>query len=103
MIRRSLAMIVAVGMLAAAQTGCTTQKMKEEQEAMRQDILHVTSDVDGLKVKIEELSKLNGVLTQKVDLLIKKQAELSAKLSAKPKPASKPAPHHKATRHKKRS
>ncbi len=102
MVRRSLGMVVTVGLLALMIGGCATKKMKEEQETLRQEVIRVTSDVDAMKIKLEDFSKKNSELAQKVEFLAKKETELAAKLAARPAPKSpaKSSTKHKTTRHR---
>lgn len=91
-----------VGLLALMIGGCATKKMKEEQETLRQEVIRVTSDVDAMKIKLEDFSKKNSELAQKVEFLAKKETELAAKLAARPAPKSpaKSSTKHKTTRHR---
>lgn len=97
-----LAMVVLVGVLAVGIGGCSTKKLQQEQETLRQEVVRVVSDVDGMKVKLDELTKANGDLTRKMEQLAKEEAELSAKLSARaqPKSVKKPKTVHKTVRHR---
>ena len=89
-----------VGALAAAfmllpLAGCESQRLKDENAALKLQVDSLTLEKNAQAAKIDELSKTNQALEAKVADLEKKVAELS-----KPKPAPK-KPAKKTTTKKK--
>jgi len=74
-------------------TGCESQKLKDENTKLKQQVETITKDLDDKKAKMDELTKNSGELKQRIDELTAKNEELSKKLAAleKKTPAKKPA------------
>ena len=72
--------------------GCESQKLKDENAKLKQDVETISKERDVLKSKVDELTKSSNELKQKVDDLTAKNNELSKKLAAleKKAPAKKP-------------
>jgi peptidoglycan hydrolase CwlO-like protein len=73
--------------------GCESQKLKDENARLKQQVESVSKERDTIKAKVDEMTKSEGELKQKVDDLTAKNEELSKKLAAleKKAPAKKPA------------
>src|ERR1700686_5245525 len=73
--------------------GCGSQKLKDENANLKQQVESISKERDDIKAKVDELTKSESELKQKVDELTSKNNELSKKLAAleKKAPAKKPA------------
>ncbi len=73
--------------------GCESQKLKDENARLKQQVESISKERDAIKAKVDELTKGESELKQKVDELTAKNNELSKKLAAleKKAPAKKPA------------
>ena len=72
--------------------GCESQKLKDENAKLKQQVESISKERDAIKAKVDELTKSESELKQKVDELTAKNNELSKKLAAleKKAPAKKP-------------
>jgi peptidoglycan hydrolase CwlO-like protein len=73
--------------------GCESQKLKDENAKLKQQVEAISKERDDVKAKADELAKSEGELKQKVDTLTAKNNELSKKVAALEKKisAKKPA------------
>ena len=73
--------------------GCESQKLKDENARLKQQVESISKERDDAKAKVDEFAKSEGELKQKVDGLTAKNNELSKKLAAleKKTSAKKPA------------
>ena len=73
--------------------GCESQKLKDENTKLKQQVESISKERDAIKAKVDEMAKSEGELKQKVDELTAKNYEMSKKLASleKKAPAKKPA------------
>jgi peptidoglycan hydrolase CwlO-like protein len=68
-------------------TGCESQKLKDENARLKQQVESISKERDAIKTNVDELTKSESELKQKVDELTAKNNELSKKLAALEKKA----------------
>ena len=73
--------------------GCESQKLKDENVKLKQQVESISKERDDVKAKVDEMTKSEGELKQKVDDLTAKNDDLSKKLAdlEKKAPTKKPA------------
>jgi peptidoglycan hydrolase CwlO-like protein len=83
--------------------GCESQKLKDENAKLKQQVESTSKERDAIKAKVDEMTKSEGELKHKVDELTAKNEDLSKKLASlnKKAPAKKPAATTKTTKKKK--
>jgi len=72
--------------------GCESQKLKDENARLKQQVESISKERDIIKAKVDELTKSEGELKQRVDELTTKNNELTKKLAALEKKASTKKP-----------
>ncbi len=85
-----LTTVVVSLLIAPLLMGCESQKLKDENMKLKQQVDAVTQQKNALQTKFDELNKSKEELTQKVSDLEKKNQELTAQLEAKSKPKAAP-------------
>src|SRR4029077_274992 len=68
--------------------GCESQKLKDENAKLKQQVESISKERDAIKAKVDEMTKTETELKQKVGDLAAKNQELNKKLAAMEKKAS---------------